>query len=858
MASVAEFLRNDEFAEAALDLIAAWINGTSTPGLLLIQCEDPVYGRVNAQQMVRRLYGNTADRPVITLFASEREDEQLAPIANSIQPAFLPQVGELLGVTERLIWNDVAAALIYVAESPTVPGLFDVLENDLVTAYSLYLTAVLRSLQRQLLPFVMVLEDLDGFSVEVTRLLRRVYDRLANEVAPIMIATSRSGNVPVGLADLETVGLELSLFGGEEIAERADTHLSEAAKRQIHIADCMSRTRGVPLELYHYFVNVQQTIDRPASRRGGSQRPSRGGEAALLLRRLPQDDREILAIAAMLGGRCAIGLLLETALQLGYDQLLVRRVLRNLAGLGLVRSEQSAYVESSELRQAVWVSLGSERQKLETAVARTVLGLVSDRATRLTPSLLNAVAGRSDEWLPGLREMLRNALDARRFERVAQVLALSTRLASRSNRPAVVGHIIHTAELRRALLVGNEMRADRLFQSRSLFRAQTPFEKSVEADAALEHARYVVAKRNLQQAVTLCKRAMLLYQESGDTAGLARANLEFGLLLLSQEKVGEARDYFIMARPRSDSGGETLEAVRARIAELTCLFLVGELTRVKDQIVPLLDRVRQMGLRETELLLLLLLGRVLFELGLYDDALTIFERGHCATVACRHPQARSVMRRWTGRSLAYLGNGKAALYELSALESCPEVRLFQAEALERSARPEEALDLLLPAGQNATRKTNTLDNGDSGGTPFRSPEQIAWESGFASLEDRAIGSFAVGDSVLTHLTKAFAAYLMALTGDADESITEFHRLTRQEKVSPIDPYNRLYYYLYSESLPRSDKPDREDRLTVLGRSVRYMQERSSRIDHYQDKRAFLTSNYWNRQLLETARSHNLL
>ena len=74
----------------------------------------------------------------------------------------------------------------------------------------------------------------------------------------------------------------------------------------------------------------------------------------------------------------------------------------------------------------------------------------------------------------------------------------------------------------------------------------------------------------------------------------------------------------------------------------------------------------------------------------------------------------------------------------------------------------------------------------------------------------------------------------------------------------MDPYNRLYYFLYSLILPESGPADTEDRLTILGKSVRFMQERSSRIDRYSDKTAFLEKNYWNRQLIEQARLHNLL
>jgi hypothetical protein len=92
----------------------------------------------------------------------------------------------------------------------------------------------------------------------------------------------------------------------------------------------------------------------------------------------------------------------------------------------------------------------------------------------------------------------------------------------------------------------------------------------------------------------------------------------------------------------------------------------------------------------------------------------------------------------------------------------------------------------------------------------------------------------------------------------EEGVQELHQLTRETRLSEIDPYNRLYYYLYSLVLPESGELNIEDRTTVLGRAVRYIQQRTSRLDEYAHKTDFLRLNYWNNRLMSHAQSSNLV
>jgi hypothetical protein len=59
-------------------------------------------------------------------------------------------------------------------------------------------------------------------------------------------------------------------------------------------------------------------------------------------------------------------------------------------------------------------------------------------------------------------------------------------------------------------------------------------------------------------------------------------------------------------------------------------------------------------------------------------------------------------------------------------------------------------------------------------------------------------------------------------------------------------------------LPEGRSREFEDATTVLGRAVKALQERTSRIDVYNHKISYLRQNYWNRRLWDLAQKNNLM
>jgi tetratricopeptide (TPR) repeat protein len=403
--------------------------------------------------------------------------------------------------------------------------------------------------------------------------------------------------------------------------------------------------------------------------------------------------------------------------------------------------------------------------------------------------------------------------------------------------------VISADRLRLALLEGNAQVAE---------RTRRASERAVDAelcdvaagDLAVEKARFSFQQGPSQEAIAMLKRAILVYQELDDQAGLARANLDFGLILLAQEDLLGAREYFLLASRSAGNSPDVFEQMRARVLMLVCDFVYGNLSRSLAQADELDERAAATAMREIQLFAELARGRIAFELGRYAEASDVFSRGRSRARLYAMHEPGSVMERWLARSLIYDGRVKRGVEILRDRHRGAESCFFLAEGLLRAGEHGEAIAML----------EDGLEAGESDPDPL---EGVSWSTGFAPFEDRAIG-VVTGSKVLKHQMMALRGYLFAESGRPADGVQEMHRLTRELRISEIDPYNRIYFYLYSLILPESGELNVEDRSTVLGKAVRFIQQRTSRMDEYTHKTDYLRLNYWNSKLMSHAQTHNLV
>ena len=334
-----------------------------------------------------------------------------------------------------------------------------------------------------------------------------------------------------------------------------------------------------------------------------------------------------------------------------------------------------------------------------------------------------------------------------------------------------------------------------------------------------------------------------------DPVGEAKAGIEIGLAMLAEEKLLEAHEYFAIAgRAAEKTGGRAvLEQVRSATFESIALFIYGNYTAALQFAELFYRTAEENGIRQYQLFLSFLTGRIYFELGFYETAELKFSAGRALAQTYDMPDAVRVLSSWHARAVLYGGEADSCAELLEKLDESPEVLFFRAEAYAELGQRDKALEMSERALVYQERERKILPG-----------EYFPWDNGFESVENRAFRR-QKGNEVLFRLIRALRSYLRARTVEGYETaVNELYSLTRNDRLSEYDPYNCIYFFYYSEILPRDRDHTRDDRLTVLSKAVKYMQERMSRIEGTADKVAYMNRNIWNARLYRESKANNLV
>jgi tetratricopeptide (TPR) repeat protein len=349
------------------------------------------------------------------------------------------------------------------------------------------------------------------------------------------------------------------------------------------------------------------------------------------------------------------------------------------------------------------------------------------------------------------------------------------------------------------------------------------------------------------------KKALLLYQEAREdpspSASAARGEracyLWLGATMLAEGRLREAVEYLGLSQRLSHEAGEAAGELWALVYLADCLFIDGRFTQCLAAVDEGLRKARVIYRRDIELFLTFLQARGLFQIGSYEESSLCLQSCLCSATLYSADAAFPVLRAWLGRALIHLGDVESGT---RMLESIPQTResllalaegsLFSGSLENASLYTERAL-----AVQEAAR--------------FPSPESISWGDGYENVEGRCF-RLSRGGAVLRRSLASLRAYLLGLRGMGEEAIFELHRLTRGEKAEEVDPEAYRLNYLYSQVLPETASEETDDKVTVLSKSLKSLQERASRIEAPAQRSSFLWRNRWNRLIMEEARERKLV
>lgn len=570
--------------------------------------------------------------------------------------------------------------------------------------------------------------------------------------------------------------------------------------------------------------------------------PRRSGQIGILVRSGEEPALEMVLLVlnwatAVLGHELVVAFLKDTTVATVDPA----RAIEQLVADGEVRDQVTLTVTDPGLAEEISHRRPLETRRLREELAAFVVLAVEEGRVRTSEALLELLQRLGHvERLPVLYArhvadlLVRGCTEDAQRLLYAEVPSVGLKLVERR----CMENVVQCGRIALALAGGDLREAAR---NETLLGNAGDVCEWLQGDAALVRARYLIRVGERGQGIELLKQALIRYSELGSQEGVARANIDFGVHLLAMQDMLGAREYFGLGAKDAVAVGSVVERARATLYETVMLFVTGNYSRVLENAVALEEQFRSAGLRQWQLFTSFLSARSEFDLGRYEEAAAQFllSRNRARLYACA--AADELLQRWYARSVAFDGRAHLAVRLLEGLPECRESLFFLGEARQLMGENLAALEVL----------SRALEAPQPADAPVAA---ISWQTGFTMLEDRVIHDF----PVLEHQVMALRGYVLAQSGDTEGGVRELYRLTKEVQTSDLDPYNRYYYFLYGSILPENGPLALEDRTTILGRAVRFIQDRTSRIDRYADKADFMRRSLWNQRLLSRASQLNLV
>ncbi|MFP4483715.1 MAG: hypothetical protein ACLFO1_02565 [Spirochaetaceae bacterium] len=857
-----EIAANAPDVETVLEALDPWLRGDGAVHAAVLSGLSAPSAQFIAECALEKLYGGARDWLRVAAVRPGRSWRYA--FAADVDEAFLARVPSLLTAAEGDVWARTRRFIDGAARSSSLDDMEDRVASGFAVAYKLYWNARLRSLRAQLLPAVAIVSRADLLPPPAQAFLQDLLDDGESGGVFVMATAPRRDVVsPIrgddaGDTRTGTVVVELHPLDPMEIAQAARRNLPESATRRFRVAAAAAVTGGDPLVVHHHLKNLEadegvESRSDPKTLRAdaASAMDTHQPESMRYIGRLPSAARDVLFLCHTVSSIGGAELVAAVAGTLGHDEVTAQACLQDLVAHGFISDPLTAAPyrgldvsrlsrEASARYAAVTESAGNylvlEFQAGRRSMDRGMFRLIADA---LGETDRRRAASRLFEAL-----LFRGA-----FAACADLLAAETArlnaVPGELREPARQRAVVATWRLRLALATNDAAGAAQA--SREL--PGPTHESWIDGRLYLAQALYNHGHGDIDKAISAVKRSIVSYQSTHDEVGAASANVEYARLLMGRGAVLEAFEQLNRGRMGPVGGEEDRVGIQRAVVDAVVSFVYGNLTRAWENTTWLRRVLADVGQREALLFADLMRGRLLFEMGTYEDAAEWFQQARTEARRLGHSAALRVFEVWLARTEAYAGRTDAARRRLSEVEPTPETLFFRAEAHWLANELDEAVAAADAAVQQQMPRT------------FVVPEHFDWSTGFSSIEEQLApgrGDGADAASVIMNLIRAFRAFLYGRVGRTDEGIPTLRKLTRGEDRRHFDPYAGLYCLFYCKTLPGVGDEMPDNPVTMLGKAVKFMQERMARMDSPQDRNTFFKHNYWYQLLLADARKHNMV
>jgi hypothetical protein len=399
-------------------------------------------------------------------------------------------------------------------------------------------------------------------------------------------------------------------------------------------------------------------------------------------------------------------------------------------------------------------------------------------------------------------------------------------------RTPVLRHILETLL---ALHSGNMQNIHAAFAAAAPDCAAYPL---LKAQVLINQSLYRLGLRDIEPAMEAVKEASLLCQGRGNIH-LAQIYRLFALTSLLRHRIGETIDYLGFALENAAKSGSFQDIGMAAYYATSVQLLYGNLSRAKILAEKACRHFLKAGNPEWADRSRFLMGRVIFEIGSYQQAADLFEDIRQNPEGAYSPEKDGLLEAWAYRAKACCGS-----FENPKLQGSRDADLFEIEALCLAGNYARAAEL-------------------SGVTPPSSPwgddffyiERPDWRSGFAQCELLCFS----WDELRGRMLSAHHSIAQTSLSSAknENAINAMQRVLRGGQFPEIDPCDVFYHYAWYRVLQQTGS-NQVDISTAVSVAFKRLQSRAARIDDADTRRQYMTQPLWNKALGQAARELKLV
>jgi len=855
----------------ALDLVSPRLNLGEGKDVLWVHGPPGAGKTALLREVAARLQRDGA-APALRTRTIFRRRSPLHPFLHSLAPGILARIVPELRGPELGVWDDVGPLLLWLQDPSRQEGreepipLPDHILEDFYLGYRLYLLAWIRMAGEHLSPALFFCDGIDGYHPESRRIIARLLDDLLACPGFVPVVTSTAPPTPEDLPGLEVHPLFVHPLGKREVRSLAQSLFPGLAMPESLARRLRRRSAGryVSVVAYLRYLALKERILPKGNgwvyAAGGDVEPPLPANPLsvswFLIRALRDDSFLLLYGVSLAGGLLDRQGFLAFLGEAGFDAARVNKSLSDLVSSGLMADEQDLIPRFPTLRRKLEDLLGREGIALRQRFISYVTALWESGRYRHPVLLFSFLArnGRTELALRILPEIIRRKLDECD---PAGAAAFCDAKTFDFAEPPTGEHARELAAVTalgrlRAALLQRDAEAAEIAQGEVKKLASSDLPPSLRGEVLTERGKYFLSVGNAPSALDEMKKALLLYQENANPdpervpeRGERACYRWLGAAMLAEGRLGEAVEYLALSQRLCHEAHDATGTLWTLVYLGDSLFLGGRFTQCLAVIEDGLVSARRLFRREVELFLLFLRARARFQVGSYEPCALDLQA--CLAIADLYSMdaALPVLRAWLGRTLVHGDEQAAGSKLLESLRQTREVLLFLAEG-----------SLFAGGLENASLYIErALAFAAESAVP--APEGITWQDGLTPVEGRSF-RLARSGGLLQRSLVGMRGYLLGIRGFREEGIRELRELTRGHKALDEDPRAAWFNYLYSQVLPEAGSEEVDDKVTVLSKSLKTLQERASRIDAPGDRSSFLWRNRWNRMIMEEARERKLV